>query len=247
MLESSHEDAALAFPQRLMAAIRRCVEGRQTGGVTRGHAVPAPEGLVNVVMLLLTQIGLALASVACAGPRLALCGGVREICYELSRVGWDEWEIQSKFCAHGFKLFQEAGSSDAACPCNPVSSMTRGFCVRLALSEEDAVGCVVEVQDVYEHLDIIDPRGCPVSFGPSSLRPTPPRQGGSPRRGAALQGCHQACQPGLLVQCSAGRCAAPRCLGGGGGRASLWSRLSGSCAAAPDLQEAPSSFEVLVY
>lgn len=200
-------------------------------------------------MLLLTQIGLALASVACAGPRLALCGGVRDICYELSRVGVDEWEIRSKFCAHGFKLFQEAGASDSACPCNPVSSMTRGFVIHIALSAEHEAGFICEVQDVYEDINIVDPRGCPIAFGSNSFRASPPRPGGgSPsKRALAMHGCQQACQSGLLVQCSAGRCAAPRCLGNNGGRNSLWSRLSSSCVAVPDLHEEPSAFEVLVH
>jgi len=234
------KDPSVPFPQRVHAAVVSCVEGSGRGP----NQPPLPEGFMSVVMLLLTQIGLALASLACAGPRLALCGGLREITYELERVGWSQWTIRSKFCAKGFKQFQEAGSLDVASSCDPSSSMTRAFSVKLVLTTESQVGFHVNVQDVFERIAIVDMRGLPVTLAPcsSDLIGTPRRQGQeSPsKRLGGMQGCHH----GLLVQCSAGRCgSAPQT---GGAPTSLWSQISGACAHGPDLYEDPSAGEVRV-
>jgi len=244
---AADQDALQSFPQRLLSAVTNCVQGHRKD--RKSNALP--EALLHVVMLLLTQIGLALASVACEGPRLALCGGLREITYELRRVSCDEWEIKSQFCAKGFNMFQEAGCSDAASPCSPVSSMTRAFGVRLVVSDEHPAGFYIEVQDVFEHVNIIDLRGLPVTLGSCyDDQCTPLRQGESPiKRFADLHGCHQGCQQGLLTQCSVGRCVAPappRDATTASLRTSLWSQIGGACMPEPDVLSESFSSEVVV-
>jgi hypothetical protein len=230
----SCENTGHAFSERLRMAVVRCVEGRHR----RGHGQPpVPDGLLNTIMLLITQIGLALASVACAGPRLALCGGLREITYELQRVNSETWEIQGKFRAAGFKFYQEAGSLDTASACDPISSMTREFAVRLILSAEHPVGFYIDVQDVFECIDIIDLRGLPVTLESclSELGCTPTQQG------------HQ---QGVFARCSVGRCMAPQhetgtFFGGSEVRKSLWAQISGACVA-PDTYQETTVSEVRV-
>merc|ERR1712146_318433 len=105
--------------------------------------------------------------------------------------------------AKGFKMYQEAGSLDVACPCDPISSMTRAFVVRICHDADDMVGFSIDVQDVYEHFNIRDMRGMPVTLG-TSLRshsdlPTlsPPKQNSGN------------CQHDVFAQCSVGRCMVP--------------------------------------
>jgi hypothetical protein len=246
--EFEQEDAAIAFPHRLLAAISSCVE--EPCGIRR--MLQPPEALLTLVMLLLTQIGLALASIACEGPRLALCGGTREITYELQRVGLDGWEIQSRFRASGFKMFQDAGSLETACPCNPSSSITRAFTVRLTLNVDEPVGFRIDVQDVFEDIHIVDMASIPIPLTTSSGE----MMGKSMHQISESPTTHvdgiQGCQQGLLMQCSAGRCSAPSrsdapCFGGVK-RTSFWAKISGACVPGPDvLFEEPTAGEVLIY
>jgi hypothetical protein len=169
----------------------------------------------------------------------------------------DAWEIHSRFHAAGFKLFQEASSSETACPCSPLSSMTRCFTVRLTLCEEHYAGFIIDVQDVDECIDIMDLEGHPVTLGTcaDAIRASPQRR--------AMPGCHQACHPSLLVGCSAGRCVIPPrkfppCYSpasaprldqphGDGEHASLWSQLSQSCVLGPGCSEEAAASELLIY
>merc|ERR1712100_70827 len=145
-------------------------------------------------------------------------------------------------------MYQEAGSLDVACPCDPISSMTRAFVLRISLDAEDSVGFRIDVKDVYEHFNIYDMRGVPVSLG-SSLWSHCDLPITSPAK--HLHGC----QHGVLAQCSAGRCVVPprsvsACFSEGvterTGKMSLWSQLSGACVPGPDLFEETSAGEVLV-
>merc|ERR1719253_2036835 len=142
-------------------------------------------------------------------------------------------------------MFQDAGSLDIASPCSAVSSMTKAFVIRLSLQADDPVGFHVDVKDVFEHINIIDTNGVPVSVGSSSgdvlghASPSNRLTGDSPEK-------RFGCQQGLLMQCSVGRCSAPPRLGGSGARPSLWSQISGACVPGPDLFDEPSVGEVLV-
>jgi len=187
--ESSDRSRSL-FASRLLAAVEDCI-----GSATNDSI---PQGFSHVVMLLLTQIGLALAHAACTGPTLALCGGHRRVKYELWRKGSGRWLIRAESCAHGFFLYHSGEGSDTVDgtdsggpqPCSTASSVHRGFSVVLSLpteaeSESDN-GLDIEVTEVFEEVAIFSTDGVPVSLGRAPKRRTRPSHGNQQMNPAGL-------------------------------------------------------------
>jgi len=164
----SQASAGQSFASALVETVEACL-GTRCGGVTDAsgsdkNAHPSSsereplDGLVHLVMLLLTQIGFAMNHEACGGQEMALCGGERHITHELARRGEGCWELRAMFCAHGFSQFLSGGEP---MDCSTTSSVHRGFTVTLALAAHACSRLFVSVGDAFEESVVFTADGIP--------------------------------------------------------------------------------------
>lgn len=163
----------MEFAIRLLSAVQRCMQPEVSASECREGAADL---VLHLAFLLLTQMGLALAHAACAGPLLALGGGKRSVSYELQSLAPGIWQVHGNFCAHSFCHYQvenhaemEGGKGKGPEPCDRASSVHRGFVIEIRLSAAALGGITVHVLDAFEDLAIFTEDGLQVNFaaGPS--------------------------------------------------------------------------------